>query len=252
MNKLERGKISGVVKESANLNLILVDGLYAVSYLVSKLRSIYVEGSLPGHGPAILVGNHISNLDPFIMGFIAWRDAKRHIRVVAKHTLFDTTSREIKDVEERIGRESFPDNAPKLLRHAAVYVTKSLDAIPANRGARINRTLVEEVRKTLQNHALLGIFMNELRDLNQDILIASHAPAMIASRFPAVPIVPIGFSGSEVKNIIFTREPIKVGIGQAFTYQEFKQSKPDIDYGQMTEIICDRIDKLVEPKYKQH
>lgn len=252
MSSLERGKISGVVKESANLNLAMVDGLYAAAYVATRLRPIDVEGILPKQGPAILMANHISNLDPFIMGFLTWRDAKRHVRIVAKHTLFDTSSKESEATVERIGRESFPDNAPTLVRQAVTFLTHSMDAIPVNRGTRINRKFVEEVYKTLENGGMMGIFLNDLRENNLDLLMASPGAAMIAKRFPTTNVIPVGFSGTEEKNVIFTQNPCKVKVGQPFTYDEVRQSVPDLDNAGMTEVICKRIADLIEPKYKYH
>jgi 1-acyl-sn-glycerol-3-phosphate acyltransferase len=146
----------------------------AVVRLVCRLNDYYIHGyhdvrpltpcTLPNDGPAILVCNHISGLDPTVLQsvshrLITWMMAREYFEMRSMHWLF-----------------------------------KSVRAIPVNRGGR-DLAATRTALRVLERRRVLGIFPEGRIAENGMILPFQTGVAMMAIR-SGVPVIPAFLHGS--------------------------------------------------------
>jgi 1-acyl-sn-glycerol-3-phosphate acyltransferase len=160
--------------------------------LFNLLFSWKVEGreNIPSTGPLILVANHASLLDPFLLvfGFPRW------ITFVAKEELFHSL----------------------FLR----FWLRWAGALPLRRDGKVSekQRILESARKALDEGFVLGMFPEGGRSLDGKLGKGRPGSAVIASR-TNVPLLPIGIAGTDkVKGAswLWKRPSIVVNIGRPF------------------------------------
>jgi len=145
--------------------------------------------NLPKDGSAIVCANHISFLDPLLLG--AFLD--RHLHFMAKYELF-----------------KFPPLA---------WLLTKLGAFPVNRQS-VEITSLKRALEVLKNGKAMGIFAQGGRDkavVHEDD--GKAGVAMFAVR-GAAPVIPVGIKGSFWA---FTRITINIGAPMRFEEPEGKK-----------------------------
>lgn len=127
---------------------------------------IRVEGreNVPRQGPVILVANHLSMLDPIVLGCAI----SRPIRFMAKHELF--------------------------LNRLFAYVLTRLGAFPVRRG-HADKEAFHTAFEVLSRGQVLGIFPEGTRSLNGELQPPYSGAAILAEKTGA-PVVPVGIVGT--------------------------------------------------------
>lgn len=162
----------------------LVKGIFKILYRIE------VEGidHIPKEGRAILCANHISNLDPIVLGIIC----PRPISFMAKKELFSN----------------------KLF--AKLFY--SLNAFPVDRQSS-DISAIRKSLEVLRGERLLGIFPEGTRITNIDINSAKPGISMIGIKSKS-PIIPI-FIDSKYK--LFSK--IKVNVGKPIHLDSYYDKK---------------------------
>lgn len=183
-----------------------------------------VEGkkNVPRKGPLIVVSNHMTYVDPPLLG----ASVPRRIMFMAKEELFDFS----------------------LLG----LVVRAYGAFPVRRSG-VDRIALRRAFEVLKKGEVLGMFPEGRRSFSNKLLEAQPGTAFIASRSGA-PIVPVGISGSEkVRGIgfILRRPSIVVRIGRPFTIPSNDADRPDRSIlAQQADLITERIAELLPPSYR--
>lgn len=127
---------------------------------------VRVEGveNVPATGPVLLCANHISNLDPPLVGAML----QRPVVFMAKASLFD-----------------IPILGAIIRRH--------LDAFPVQRGTA-DRAALRQSLHVLEEGRVLGIFPEGTRSKTGELGQARAGIGFIASKSGA-PVVPVGIAG---------------------------------------------------------
>jgi len=156
--------------------------------LVQRLYRIEVAGAerIPTSGAAILVANHESIWDPFVLGVAT----RREIHYMAKVELFR--------------------------RRPVAAVLRSLNAFPVERGGG-DRAAISEAGRLLDRGALLGMFpQGTSKPERQD---GWHRGAARLALVTGAPLVPVRLSGTRplpgrTRIRIDVGEPITVPVGR--------------------------------------
>ncbi|MEW6230583.1 MAG: lysophospholipid acyltransferase family protein [Bacillota bacterium] len=127
---------------------------------------IKVEGheNVPRQGPVILVANHLSMLDPIVLGCAI----SRPIRFMAKHELFSN--------------------------RLFAYVLTRLGAFPVRRG-HADKEAFHTAFEVLSKGQVLGMFPEGTRSLNGGLQPPYSGAAILAEKTGA-PVVPVGIVGT--------------------------------------------------------
>jgi 1-acyl-sn-glycerol-3-phosphate acyltransferase len=141
--------------------------LHGVNRLVSRVwHHVEVQGEfrVPRRGPAVILSNHISGLDPLLIQSvvnrpIVWMMAKEYYEIAALKWVFD-----------------------------------SIRAIPVSRDGK-DSTALRAALRTLEHGHLLGIFPEGKIETKRQLLPFQTGAAMIALRGRA-PVVPVFQSGT--------------------------------------------------------
>ncbi|MGE5586570.1 MAG: lysophospholipid acyltransferase family protein [Bacillota bacterium] len=123
------------------------------------------ETGVPAEGPVILVANHLSMLDPIVLGCAV----RRPVRFMAKHELFSN---------RLFGR-----------------VLASLGAFPVRRG-QADRDAFHTALEILSSGEVLGIFPEGTRSPSGRLQAPYSGAAVLAEKTGA-PIVPVGIVGTD-------------------------------------------------------
>ncbi len=177
-------------------------------------------GNLPQDGPVLIISNHLSLLDPPLLGV----KLGRKIRFMAKRELF---------------------------RHKPVgYLIRRLGAFPVHRGRMDRRALRESLAVLKRGEALL-IFPEGMRSRAGKLQRAFPGVTLIALKSRA-PIVPVAITGTEKAREMwrFKRPRIKVSIGEPFglSSTDGKLSKKEMI--ELTDSIMKRIAALLPSEYR--
>ncbi|MHB8171356.1 MAG: lysophospholipid acyltransferase family protein [Thermincolia bacterium] len=176
--------------------------------LVGKWK-VFGKENLPATGGVIIASNHVSNLDPVIMGCTF----DRRVSYLAKEELFKNPI-------------------------FGWYISK-LEAFPIKRGAG-DRGAIREALKILESGRCFGIFPEGTRSKNGELQEGKAGAAMLALK-AKVPVLPIGIKGSgEGKNIV-------VWVGNPMYFDEYydrKATKEDLE--EITRRIMGEIKSLLE------
>jgi 1-acyl-sn-glycerol-3-phosphate acyltransferase len=158
-------------------------GLVAV-FLRTYFR-MSVEGTehLPTEGGFVLAGNHVSYLDPFVMGV----GCKRQVYFMAKAEIFEIPI--IKQVVARLG------------------------AFPVRRGSA-DRQAIRQSMEVLSRGDVLGVFPEGTRNRsNPGELLTPHGGAAMFALKAEVPIVPAAIWGTDrVDGWLHIPKPIRIGV----------------------------------------
>ncbi len=139
------------------------------------------QDNLPSGGPVIVYANHISYLDPIIIG-VALR---RPVRFMAKEELF---------------------RIPVLN-----WIIGWLDAFPVRRGG-FDRAALKAAIKILNNGQVLGIFPEGKRSKDGKLNPFLGGAALLALKTGA-PLLPVAIKNS---NKVLSGQRIKISIGKPF------------------------------------
>lgn len=143
------------------------------------------KGNIPRSGPVILASNHVSLLDPVVIGCAV----DRKINFMAKHELF---------INPIFGT-----------------ILRWLGAFPVRRG-EADRKAFERCFDVLKQGGVLGLFPEGTRSLTGKLLPAMSGTAIIATKTGA-PVVPVAVVGTREiwrKNAILPRPGrVEVRIG---------------------------------------
>jgi len=138
--------------------------LRMVLRVVFKTR-VEGEDNVPSEGPVILVANHLSMLDPIVLGCAV----RRPVRFMAKHELFSS--------------------------RLFGWVLTMLGAFPVRRG-QSDREAFHTALGVLSKGQVLGMFPEGTRSLNGQ-LQAPYSGAAILAEKTCAPIVPVGIVGTD-------------------------------------------------------
>jgi 1-acyl-sn-glycerol-3-phosphate acyltransferase len=168
---------------------------FVVNLLVTLLGGIRTEGleNLPRTGPAILVANHYTLMDPLVAGLGTCRRAGRTVHMVAK-----------------IQIKSWPLLGWLGSQAGVIYVRRGTSDLDAQRA----------LQAVLAAGRPMVIFPEGTRSPSGALIPARNGAALLALRSGA-PIVPLGITGTEGmlswRAIFGPRPRAKVVIGQPFT-----------------------------------
>lgn len=192
--------------------------------LLTALTRWRVEGkeNVPRKGPLIVVSNHMTYVDPPLLG----ASVPRRITFMAKQELF---------------------------RHSLMgLVVRAYGAFPVSRD-RFDREALHHALEILNHGKVLGMFPEGKRSFSHQLQEIQPGTAFIAARSGA-PIVPVGISGSEqVRGIRFIvrRPSIIVRIGRPFNLPSNEDIRPNRSkLGQYANLITERIAELLPPNYQ--
>lgn len=130
--------------------------------LIYRVSVVGLE-NVPTEGGAIIVANHLSYLDPPLIGMVL----RRPIRFMAKKELFRF--------------------------RVLAWLIRNLGAFPVDRGS-VDRAAIREAIDTVSSGQLLGVFPEGGRS-KDGRLQQGHAGAALVAIKTGVPVVPVGILG---------------------------------------------------------
>jgi len=190
--------------------------LRPVAWLLFKVwNRLEVRGleNLPRQGKVIIVANHVSVLDPVVLG----ASLPRPVRFMAKKGLFDIP-----------------------ILNGLITV---LGAFPVDR-SRTDFQAVKQSLKILANQEILGIFpQGGTRKETEKIVFRSGAAAIaLKSKSPVLPVAIIG-TNSIPKAFFFGK--LKINIGPLITWpQEYQGKLQDEDVERLTREMEKAVQRL--------
>ena len=182
-----------------------------------------VEGreNVPRTGPLILVSNHLSFIDPPLLG----ASLPRRINFMTKQELFRSP----------ISRA----------------VVKAYYAFPVRRGV-LDRSALRRALEVLKEGWVVGVFPEGRRSPDGHLQSPQAGASLLASR-SGVPVLPVGIAGSErVKGLGFLlrRPPITVTIGRPFHLKPTADEHSRAKLEQQSRLIMERIAELLPTRYR--
>ena len=171
--------------------------IYYIVYFLTKLvsflyfpRKIYGHEHIPDSGGFIIASNHVSNLDPVVLGI----SCKRRINFMAKYELFQ---------KQPLG-----------------FILTKLGAFSVKRGEADFGALKEAVKRLRKGKPVL-IFIEGTRRIG-DVPSQAQAGIGFLAVKANVPVIPVYLEGTQ--NVmppgskIFTRNPVTVRFGPPVAY----------------------------------
>lgn len=199
---------------------------------IARLRRTEVHGELEKDGPLLVFSNHVHFLDVFALPWLAAHNANRSMRIVSRDTLLDPTIQESVAVLRRLGKLPerkmeegeevvLPDPQVTLFKKARANFLKSAgNPIPIHRG-EIRPEFIEEVRNTLNDGQMVGMFAQETRSPQNDLSNVRGGPAVLIQRyFPDTP--------TQIVTMAHLAEPLRrpvMRISEPFSYTELSRDK---------------------------
>lgn len=215
--------------------------------LSATIRRLHIEGGIPEEGSALLVSNHLSYIDPILYYWVAATTARRSIRMLAKDTIVDSALEENPKELARTNKEP----TPKALRYLLSFCANIGDPISINR-TNPNPSTFRAIDKVLKDEQIIGIFLQETRKPEKDLLDVREGVAYISKRNPKVPIYPMGISGSQL-DLKHLFGPIDVKIDKPLNPLQLGLNPKDKNYTSiLTQILTDKVANLIPDDLKKH
>ena len=197
----------------------------AMSAMLMALTRWEVKGreNVPRTGPLIVVANHLTYLDPPLLG----ASIPRKIHFMAKEELF----------------ESFRWRT----------LVEAYGAFPVKRG-QWNREALRRAAGALDNGWALGLFPEGKRSADHRLQDPLPGASLLAARTGA-PILPVGISGTERVNglgFILERPPITVKIGAPFGLPSDGERRTRVRLARYSDCIMEHIAELLPESYRGH
>jgi 1-acyl-sn-glycerol-3-phosphate acyltransferase len=164
---------------------------------------------VPVHGPAILASNHVSYLDPLVLGYLAHK-RHRKVRFLAKRELFDKTG------------------VAWFLRHA--------HQIPVARNTAEAAGSLDEAVAALRAGECVAVFPEGTISLDLEPMVGKTGAARLAAA-SGIPVTPVGLWGAH--RILYKgRKPRwRSGIAETVVVGERVRVEPDEDVYDATDRI---------------
>lgn len=184
--------------------------------VISSVQSVNILGQIPKEGPAILLSNHVSGMDPFWIHYLAYKSAGRTIRTFAKASLVDPTHKEsAKALEGRSVDDvlvSSKSGLKRFFRESLVpFYTKGFNPYVVEIGvpnSDLNKRAMFEADKDLKNGRLVCMFPQGHRKPEYDLLDMMPGAFILAKENPNVPIYAVGLNlKQENRNIKISQDP---------------------------------------------
>lgn len=247
----------GVRLETLRFSRFWVDKTFRLAQVISFVKPLNIEGTVPTHGPFMVVSNHSHWLDGPLTLIAVGRVAGRSSHIVARDTL-DPDTREEKEVLERTGKKADLLNSiePRsdfvgvalnrvkyLGRKGLVWFVEKGDPLWIHRGDPAEEQ-TRAIMDTFEAGRGVVIFIEETRNSNL-LERPMDGPASIARRMHLergirVPIIP---TFVDAKNLT-------VRFGQSRIWEDFrremKERNPDyVPYAHnLTLALADDIKRL--------
>jgi len=188
-------------------------------------RRVKGKENVPRQGPLLIVSNHLSMADQFLLAI----SLNRKVVFMAKEEIFRS----------------------RLIRHLA----HTFGAFSVRRGG-MDRKALQQANQVLDSGQALAMFPEGTRSKNAQLQPAYPGSALIASH-NHVPILPVGITGMEkVKKGLFWmllhRPPVTVNIGRPFYLPPVNSQLTKAELTKLADYIMGHIAELLPPEYQGH
>ncbi len=191
--------------------------------LLLLLTDCRVRGreNVPGKGPLLVVANHLSMVDPPLLG----ASISRKTIFMAKEELFRS--------------------------RLTGYFVRSFGAFPVRRG-RIHMEALRQANRILAESTALVMFPEGTRSKNARLQSAFPGSALIALS-NGIPVLPVGIAGTaniKGKTWLLRRPRITVNIGHPFNPPPATGESTRAELSRFTVSIMEHIAELLPPEYR--
>ncbi len=185
-------------------------------------RRVSGRENVPAGGPVMIVANHMSNLDPPLVGILI----DRKVMYMAKEQLFSR----------------------KLLFFGAML--RSYGVFPIHK-SRIDLDAPRKAKQLLTEGHPLMVFPEGKRSKDRRLHSPVSGPALIASRTGA-PILPVGITGTENSQEIWRlkRPLLTVNFGKPFHLSPVTGKLTKEELAERSDCIMRHIAELLPPEYR--
>jgi 1-acyl-sn-glycerol-3-phosphate acyltransferase len=206
--------------------VLIVRVFSRIMFFLTTRRRVKGKENIPRQGPLLIVSNHLSMADQFLLS----ASLNRKVVFMAKEELFRF----------------------RLIRHLAY----GFGAFPVRRGGIMDRKAVQLANQILDSGQALGMFPEGMRSKNAQLQPAFPGSALIALH-NGVPILPIGITGLEhaAKNMLWGllhRPEVTVNIGRPFYLPPVSDKLTKTELAKLADYIMEHIAELLPPKYRGH
>lgn len=184
-------------------------------------RRVVGKENVPQQGPLLVVANHLSLVDPPLLGITL----EREVTFMAKKELF-----------------RFPPLG---------YLMRGFGAFPVHRG-QLDIAALRQAQQALTEGRVLVMFPEGMRSRSGHLRPAFSGAALIALRSGA-PILPVGIAGTEKMKWpvwVFRRPRITVNIGVPFHLPPGTDKPTRAELADQTDYIMRHIARLLPEQYR--
>ena len=208
---------------SYHLTRFIALPLFRILFFLLIRCRVTGQNNVPPDGPLLIVTNHLSNADQYLLYFTI----KRKMMFMAKEELFRSP----------------------LIR----VLVRGFGAFPIY-GEGIDRRTLSEAYRVLDKGFALAMFPEGARSRQAQLRRARPGSAMIALD-KNLPILPVGIAGIEARWngilwSVFHRPRITVNIGPTFTLPATHQTPTKKKLVELSDLIMEHIARLLPPEYR--